>query len=213
MARPNQTKRLEQIPKPVIYMPVGWTKSNVSPTEISVEDFEAFRLVDGEGYTLDEAARKMNCSKSTVGRMVERGRRILACALSAKAPICIDAGEDSNFMPNACDFVASGDVAAAVDADTRLASVSRVFGRAPFFAVYEGPGSCEFLANPGKNKKRSAAREAVAALAEAGVRRVAAGRFGPDALEALAEAGIEPILLSGFSLLQFEELCIHPNYE
>jgi len=42
-------------------------------------------------------------------------------------------------------------------------------------------------------------------LLDAGVRRVAAGRFGPDALQALAEARIEPLLLSRLSLVQFQK--------
>jgi predicted DNA-binding protein (UPF0251 family)/predicted Fe-Mo cluster-binding NifX family protein len=211
MARPTQNKQLEATPHPVIYMPAGWTQRNVPASEIEVEDFEAFRLVDGEGLNLEQVAARMGCSKSTVGRMVERARRILARALYAKAPICIDAGEDSNFTAKPGAFEGHGELAVAVDADRDEASVSGVFGRAPFFAVYEKSKVRVFLANPGENRKRSAAKAAVDVLAKAGITGVAAGRFGPDALMHLAEAGIKPTLISGLSLSQFEELCLRKS--
>ena len=210
MARPIKQKQLERPPEPVIYMPAGWTQQNVQPAEISVEDFEVMRLVDAEGLNLDATARRMDCSPSTVGRMLERTRRILAQAISVHAPICIDAGEDSNFSSTRPLMHPTGRLAAAVEADHAETFVAGIFGRAPYFAIRSGVGSemC-FMPNPGYSKKRHAANSAVQCLSEAGVQRVAAGRFGPDALKALAKARIEPLLLRGLSLTQFEELYRH----
>lgn len=202
MARPNKAKHLAEPPRPVIYMPSGWSRHNVPPAEIAVEDFEAFRLVDGEGCNLDEAARRMHCSRSTVGRMLERARRILAQALAEKAPVCIDAGEDSNFASEPEPIGQIGELAAAVDSHSEDALVAGMFGRAPYFAIHNKSGAkaVTIVANPGHKKKRGAAKAAVRYLQAAGVRRVASGRFGPDALQALAEAKIEPLLLRGLNL-------------
>lgn len=209
MPRPPKKKQLERSPEPVIYMPSGWTQNNVQPAEIVVEDFEVMRLVDGEGLTLDEVASRMDCGRSTAGRMLERARRILARGMAARAPICIDAGEASNFgtpLPEARPGLL-GHLAAAVEADKPDAALAGIFGRAPFFAIASGSGAeMPFIANPGCSKKRHAAEAAVRCLSEAGVHRVAAGRFGPDALQALAAANIEALLSRGLSLKQFREL-------
>ncbi len=210
MSRPIKLKQLEKAPKPVVYMPAGWTGHNVPAAEIAVEDFEALRLVDGQGCTLDEVARRIKVSRSTAGRMLERARRILAKALSAQAPICIDAGENSNFTSSKCEFGPIGELAAAVEADAADAPLARIFGRAPFFAIYQREAQqLEIIRNPGLNLKRGAAQAAVKVLSGAGVRRVAAGRFGSEALQALAKAGIEPLLLNGLQLKHFEELYRH----
>jgi predicted DNA-binding protein (UPF0251 family)/predicted Fe-Mo cluster-binding NifX family protein len=208
MPRPSKQKHLEDFPRPVIYMPSGWTKHNVPTAEISVEDFEAFRLVDGEGCNLDEAARRMHSSRSTVGRMLERARRILAQAMAEKAPICVDAGDDSNFSIIKEEIGPVGELAAAVESDALESSIARMFGRAPYFAIYKSNGkkAVTFLPNPGHSMKRGAAKAAVRYLLDAGVRRVAAGRFGPDALQALAEARIEPLLLGHMNLVQFQKM-------
>jgi predicted Fe-Mo cluster-binding NifX family protein len=56
-----------------------------------------------------------------------------------------------------------------------------------------------------------AAKAAVEVLVQAGVRHVAARRFGQDALTLLADAGIEPTLMCAISLGQFEELWLHES--
>lgn len=212
MPRPNKVKYLAAAPRPVIYMPSGWSRHNVPTAEISVEDFEAFRLVDGEGCNLEDAARRMHCSRSTAGRMLARARRILAQALAEKAPLCIDAGEESNFASEPEPISQVGELAAAVDSQSADTLVAGMFGRAPYFAIHKeaGPEAVTFLPNPGHHRKRGAAKAAVRYLRDAGVCRVAAGRFGPDALQALAEARIEPLLLHGLSLKEFQALYLKP---
>lgn len=213
MPRPQKGKHLGQVPRPVIYMPAGWTKHNVLPAEISVEDFEVFRLVDAEGCNLDEAAQRMRCSRSTAGRMLERARRILAQALAENAPICIDAGEDSNFSTGPESIHFCGELAVAVDAPSKEAFIAPTFGRAPYFAIFRDHGleGVRFNPNPGHDKKRYAAQAAVDDLRRVGVCRVGAGRFGPDALRMLAEAGIEALVFSNLSLKDFQAFYLNMN--
>lgn len=207
MPRPKKEKIIRRAPEPLFYMPAGWTSRNVMPAEIAVEDFEVMRLVDGAGLNLEEAARELECSKSTAGRMLERARRILAKAIMDKAPFAIDAGLHSNFSIGSQERFPAGQLAAAVESDSAEGRISGIFGRAPHFAIHDPvAGRFRFIQNPAQRKKRNAGKEAVRLLAEAGVRRVAAGRFGPEALQALAEAQIEPLLIRGLTFAQFTEL-------
>lgn len=205
MPRPNKEKQLAALPQPVIYMPSGWSRQHRPTAEISVENFEAYRLVDATGCNLEEAARKLNCSRSTAGRMLQRARRILAQAISEKAPFCIDAGAESKFSTVQPQIGPLGDWAAAVERDAPNSLIFGIFGRAPYFAIGKAEQSgIRFIPNPGHGLKRGAAKAAAQALQRAGVQRVAAGRFGPDALQTLAAANIEPLLLSGLRLNDFQ---------
>ncbi len=205
MPRPNKEKQLAALPRPVIYMPSGWSRQHRPAAEISVEDFEACRLVDAAGCNLEEAARKLNCSRSTAGRMLQRARRILAQAISEKALFCIDAGADSKFTTVQPQIGPRGEWAAAVESEAPDSLIFGIFGRAPYFAIGKpGQPGFSFIPNPGRGLKRGAAKAAAQVLREAGVNRVAAGRFGPDALLALAAANIEPLLLNGLHLSDFQ---------
>lgn len=213
MARPVKKKEIETPLRPVFYVPSGSTRNDAPVVEVVAEDFEALRLVDGHGYTLEEAARRMECSRSTAGRMLERVRRILARAIERHLPICIDAGAKSNFsISNKAAETgliepAVGCLAVAVDIEHRNAPVAGVFGRAPAFAIYaEGELDPVFSPNPGLTAKRRAADEATKALRSNRVARIVAGRFGADALKHLSDARIEPVVVQGFSLKQVEEL-------
>ena len=89
MPRPCKSRTLEGVPNPVLYIPSGWTRDQVDPANLAIEDFEVLRLVDGHLHTIEEAAAKVGVSRSTAGRMLERARRVLALGLERRAPIHI----------------------------------------------------------------------------------------------------------------------------
>lgn len=210
MARPCKSRTLEGVPRPVLYIPSGWTQEQCAPAEVAIEDFEVFRLVDGHAHTIEEAARKLGVSRSTAGRMLERSRRALALAMERHLPIYIDASDASNLSsPKVVlpDYeLGSGSLAVAVDAPYPDAPVARIFGRASVFALVGPQSGITYLNNPGTGVMRGAAISAVEQLRVAGVARIAAGRFGVDALELLGAASIEPLLVTGMKLSQVVEL-------
>jgi predicted DNA-binding protein (UPF0251 family) len=60
---------------------------NVDPIFLELAELEAFRLVDLEGLSQEEAGRRMGVSRGTVWRLVQRARRKTAQALSEGRPI------------------------------------------------------------------------------------------------------------------------------
>lgn len=210
MARPCKSRRLEAVPSPVLYIPSGWTREQSKPAELAIEDFEVLRFVDGHAYTIEEAAGKLGVSRSTAGRMLERARRSVALAMERRHPIYIDAADSS--VLSSPDVAApplaenKGALAVAVETARPESPVARIFGRAPCFALIDGNGAIRYVENPGASVKREAAALAAEQLQACGVARIAAGRFGPDALELLGAAGVEPLLVSGLQLTQAIEL-------
>jgi predicted DNA-binding protein (UPF0251 family) len=62
---------------------------NVEPVFIEFAEVEAFRLVDKEGLSQEEAGQRMSISRGTIWRLVQTARRKAAQALSEGRPICI----------------------------------------------------------------------------------------------------------------------------
>jgi predicted DNA-binding protein (UPF0251 family) len=63
--------------------------SSLEPILLEAAELEAFRLVDFEGLSQEEAAKRMGVSRGTVWRLVQRARRKTAQALSEGRPIRI----------------------------------------------------------------------------------------------------------------------------
>jgi predicted DNA-binding protein (UPF0251 family) len=69
----------------------------LEPIMLEPAELEAFRLVDLEGLSQEEAGQRMGVSRGTVWRLVQRARRKTAQALSEGRPIyIIPTHEDSN---------------------------------------------------------------------------------------------------------------------
>jgi predicted DNA-binding protein (UPF0251 family) len=88
--------RRGRFPKPVMLEmtpPInGFTPippRNMEPVFLELAELEAFRLVDFEGLSQEEAGQKMGVSRGTVWRLVQRARRKIAQALSEGRPIYI----------------------------------------------------------------------------------------------------------------------------
>ncbi len=62
---------------------------NIDPILLELAELEAFRLVDLEGLSQEEAGRRMGVSRGTIWRLVQRARRKTAQALSEGRPIYI----------------------------------------------------------------------------------------------------------------------------
>ena len=215
MARPRKKGTLESEPRPVIYIPSGWTRDQVEPVEVAIEDFEVMRLVDGHAHSIEEAAVKVGVARSTAGRMLERARRALALGIEQRAPVYLDALESSILQPPDYNDKSTGVVAEKTDVSGLAvavseqdvgAGISRVFGRAQAFAIVGSAGYIHFEDNPGRRSKRDAAEKAIGLLKAYKISRVVAGRFGPEALELLGKAGIQPLIAIGVALDQAIEL-------
>ncbi|MBS7632681.1 DUF134 domain-containing protein [Candidatus Bathyarchaeota archaeon] len=62
---------------------------NLEPILLEMAELEAFRLVDLEGLSQEEAGQRMGVSRGTVWRLVQSARKKTAQALSEGRPVYI----------------------------------------------------------------------------------------------------------------------------
>jgi predicted DNA-binding protein (UPF0251 family) len=80
------------LPKVSLFKPAGVPARFLEQRVLSVDEYEAVRLVDGEGLSHEEAAAVIGVSRQTLGRVVESGRRTLIGAIADGQAILIEGG-------------------------------------------------------------------------------------------------------------------------
>jgi len=91
MARPAKKRHIEAVPDCVQFGP----RSDRSKSEriiLSVDEYEAIRLIDHEGLNQAEAAKHMEVSRTTVQSIYGSARKKLARSLVEGLELCIDGG-------------------------------------------------------------------------------------------------------------------------
>lgn len=83
MSRPPKDRLVKHRPKIFEFGPISQSASNEEKVKIdlSLDQLEALRLADLEGMSQADAAKMMNVSRQTFGRIVEQAREIIANAL------------------------------------------------------------------------------------------------------------------------------------
>lgn len=90
MARPIRCRRICFEPQYNIFAPCGI--KSVEQVMLTVDEFEAIRLIDYEKKTHEQCARQMGISRTTVTEIYERARtRIADCIVNGKT-LCISGG-------------------------------------------------------------------------------------------------------------------------
>ena len=79
MPRPSKCRRVCAAPRCTRFEPQN--AASVEPVELQVDEFEALRLMDYEGLTQEECARRMDVARTTVTGIYMRARRKVATAL------------------------------------------------------------------------------------------------------------------------------------
>ena len=59
----------------IIYKPVATPLSELEITQVGLDEFEAMRLCDLEGYDQSAAGERMGVSRGTIQRLLSSGRR------------------------------------------------------------------------------------------------------------------------------------------
>ena len=91
MPRPVKTKKVCQIPPKHEFFPSGeWTEEIIV---MSIEEYEAIRLIDMEGFSQEECASYMQVSRTTVQHLCTAARKKLATVLVHGAGLRIYGGE------------------------------------------------------------------------------------------------------------------------
>lgn len=97
--------RRGRFPKPVALGRIPQTNTfapdppqNTTPIILEVAELEAFRLVDTEGLSQEEAGKLMGVSRGTIWRLVQSARKKTAQALTEGRPLKIAKGQNSSEM-------------------------------------------------------------------------------------------------------------------
>lgn len=81
------------MPETNYFKPRGIPLSLLEEVILTVDEFEAIRLADLEGFYQEQAAEKMNVSRQTFGRIIESAHRKVAEALVRGKALKIEGGE------------------------------------------------------------------------------------------------------------------------
>jgi len=108
VARPPIERLVAGLPRVTLFKPAGVPARELEQTQLGVDEFEAMRLVDGEGLSHEQAAELMGVSRQTVGRVLETGRKKLIHALAAGQAVLIGGGQyrvGGRWRCSSCDVV------------------------------------------------------------------------------------------------------------
>jgi uncharacterized protein len=92
MARPPCCRRVSGQPPCLMFKPAGIPASTLQKITLGLDEMEALRLADLEGLYQEDAARRMNVSRQTFGRIIDAAHRKVAEALTQGKVLCIAGG-------------------------------------------------------------------------------------------------------------------------
>ena len=99
MSRPRKRKKVCGMPRWLLFAPMGGGLPGEEPLWVSVEEYEALRLMDYEGKTQEECARQMEVARTTVQSLYSSVRQKLAQSLVEGRSLAIGGG-DFRLCPN-----------------------------------------------------------------------------------------------------------------
>ncbi len=92
MARPKKNRQVKHPPRFAQFKPLGIPSRQLEELVLTLDEYEALRLADGEGYDQTEAAEMMRISRPTFTRLIESARHKMATFLEKGFILTIDGG-------------------------------------------------------------------------------------------------------------------------
>lgn len=92
MPRPIKCRRVCQYPQTVLFTPSD-TAPEKEPVILTVDEYEAIRLIDREGCGQEDCAAFMQIARTTVQRIYESARKKLADCIVEGRPLRIEGGD------------------------------------------------------------------------------------------------------------------------
>ena len=92
MPRPTKCRRVCHFPQTLEFCPAQGAEGKESVI-VTVDEYEATRLIDKEGLSQEQCAAHMQVSRTTVQQIYANARKKLAIALVDSRPIRIDGGD------------------------------------------------------------------------------------------------------------------------
>ena len=92
MARPTKCRKVCSFPETLEFYPREGNE-NVPPVILTVDEYEAIRLIDKEGCSQEQCSASMQIARTTVQKIYESARHKLAIALVDGLPLRIEGGD------------------------------------------------------------------------------------------------------------------------
>ena len=92
MPRPKSNRIVHEPPIFTDFKPVGVKGFSLGQVQLSLDEFEAFRLADHMGLSHEEAAEEMEISRPTFTRLIEKARKNIADFIINGKVLNIDGG-------------------------------------------------------------------------------------------------------------------------
>lgn len=205
MPRPKKCRKVCCMPSVRRFTPE--TRHPAEETVVlTVDEYEALRLIDRMGYSQEECCAYMEVARTTVQQIYNNARKKIAYALVEGATLEIGGGDyqlcDGKERPCACGGCpkhrftrAAGEdgyvLRIAIPVDETRKHVSISFGRAPFMIFYNTQdGSFEVRENPAAQVANGAGVKAAEFVAGMNVNALITPRLGENAAEVLEAAAV-----------------------
>ena len=188
MPRPNKPKRVRSLPICEKFMP---EKGSSTGHEIlmAVEEYETLRLIDYQGLTQEECARKMGVGRATVQAMYTEARKKTARFLAEAATLRIHGGIYCLGEQEDMDIGGRGADKMKIAVTYENGQVYQHFGHTEQFKIYDAEDGK--IVNSEIADTNGTGHGALAGfLKDMGVDVLICGGIGGGARNALGEAGI-----------------------
>lgn len=210
LPRPSKRRKVCKLPGTKEFRPVGELHDEAIVT-LSVDEFEAVRLIDRQGFSQEECGRYMQVSRTTVQTIYNSARKKIARALVEGMTLRINGGNyrlcdgDEEFCGcggcarhrNGTTIVSDREekpMKIAVSVEENKTDVCPFAARSPYFLLYEN-GTSDIVENPAAQAESGAGIQAAQFLIDNEVTHFIAVRVGGNAAEVFKAAGV-PIYTS-----------------
>ena len=92
MPRPRKCRKVCHMPKVCNFVPVGQDE-NQAAVVLTVDEFEAIRLIDEQGFSQEECSSYMQVARTTAQAIYNTARAKIATALVEGMPLRIEGGD------------------------------------------------------------------------------------------------------------------------
>lgn len=206
MPRPKKCRKICQMPQTREFHPVGNMPCE-SAVILTVDEYEAIRLIDKQGFSQQECSNYMQVARTTVQLIYNSARKKLADALVDGLPLRIEGGDyqlcDGKESECGCGgcrrhrfacaqmkMKEDGIMKIAIPLDENKQDVCIVLARAPYF-LFREEGKDVIVENPAAQAQGGAGIQAAQFLVDNDVNALITVRCGQNAADVFKAADIK----------------------
>ena len=198
MPRPRKCRRIEGCPRALFFKPHGIPLRELTEVYMPMDGFEALRLADYQGLSMEEGAERMHVSRHTFGRILADARRTVARALVEGLALYIASDSGMSCAQLYPDRIAARGkelsmtkIAVTSEGPNMTDRVDPRFGRAGGFVVVDVETMAYVDNGASQAMSHGAGIQAAENIVNAGAGVLLTGYVGPKAFAALKAGGVK----------------------